>query len=350
MDREKLKHFTTKIFEDMAGAMGVGLAHLGTRTGLFKAMEGRGWMSPEQVVEASGLQSRYVEEWLKGMACAGYLEYEPASGRFQLSPEHAYLLASDGTDHFAGGLFGMAPALLGVAPQVVQAFKEGGGVNFEDYGEEGILALDLINRGNYENRLVDYWLEAMPEVIECLRRGARALDVGCGTGHVVLTLARAFPNSQFLGIDIDASSIASARSNAQRQDLAERATFRVGDVSSLGPAEEFDLISAFDCVHDLADPLGTLRGLRRHLHRDGTVFVVEPKAADRLEDNQHPIGAMFYGFSVFHCMTQSLARGGPGLGTCLGPARTEALMLEAGFSECRVLDLKSQVNSFYAVR
>ncbi len=349
MDKDKLKTFTAEIFRDMAGAMTAGLAYVGTRTGLFRAMAGKGAMTVRQVVEASGLQRRYVEEWLKGMVAARYLEYDAARETYTLPDEHAYLLASDGSDHFAGGLFHMVPALLRVAPQVAEAFAKGGGVPFHEYGDEGILALDLINRGNYEHRFASYWLQALPQVVARLESGARVLDVGCGVGRVPLALARAFPNSRFVGVDVDEASIAEARGRAATEGLAERVRFHAGPLQGLAADAPFDLITACDCVHDFAAPHEVLREVRQRLQPEGTLLVIEPKAADRLEDNINSVAAMFYGFSVFHCMTQSLAQGGPGLGTCMGPARTEALMREAGFGRFEVLDLKSQVNQFYAV-
>ena len=349
MDQDKLKTFTHQIFRDMAGAMSVGLGYIGVRTGLFKAMQGQGRMNLDQVVEVSGLQSRYVEEWLCGMASAGYMDYDPRDMTFNLPDEHAFLIASDGTDHFAGGLYGMATSVLSVAPEVAVAFKEGGGVPFEAFGEEGVNAVDLANRGNYENKLVSYWLPTMPEVVEKLENGARALDVGCGTGHVSLVLGEAYSDSEFVGVDLDEASIEKARDNAKKRGLSDRVRFESKPLAALDP-QGFDLITTCDCVHDFSDPGGTLVDIRNQLKPDGTLFVIEPKAADKLEDNCHPIGTMFYGFSVFHCMTQSLANNGPGLGTCMGPARTEELIREAGFDHFEKLDIKSQVNLFYAVR
>ena len=339
MDKEKARQSIDKVFRDMSGAMSAGMAYLGTRTGLFRAMAGKGPMRLEQVIAASHLQPRYVEEWLKGMACAGYLVFSPEKSTFELPEEMAYFVASDGTDHFVGGMWEMVPALLRVAPKVAESFEKGGGVPFSEFGPDCIHALDLINRGQYEHRLASYWLKALPDSAAKLAAGGSVLDFGCGSGRVCVSLAKAFPTAKVLGYDIDAQSLEKARRAGDglkidfRQDL---------------PAEKFDLVTICDCIHDLAAPLETLKQVHSLVKPDGTLFIIEPKAADRLEDNLNPVATMFYGFSLFHCMTQSLARGGPGLGTCLGPAGTEKLVREAGFGGFRMLDLKSQTNLFYA--
>ena len=332
----------------MAGAMTAGMVYLGVKTGLFRVMANRGAMQAHEVVKASGLQPRYVEEWLKGMVAAGYLAYDPAAQTFALPEEHAYFLASEDTDHFVGGLFAMVPPLMRVAPQVARAFAEGGGVRFEEFGPECVSALDLINRGQYEQRFTDYWMKAVPEAAARLRAGGRALDVGCGSGRVCIALAKAFPAAEVIGIDPDAESIRRARAAAAAEGV--QTSFRVGDTATLQKNSGFDFITLCDALHDLAEPVKTLEQMRVLLKPEGMLFIVEPKAADRLEDNRNPVAATFYGFSVFHCMTQSLARGGPGLGTCLGPAATEALVHRAGYTRFERLDIKSLTNLFYAAR
>ena len=350
MDKDRLKAFSEKIFSDMAGAMVAGLGYVAVRTGLFNTMQGKGPMKVDDVVRASGLQPRYVEEWLKGMVAARYLDYDPAAEAYTLPEELGYLVASEGTDHYMGGLFRMATALLAIAPKVSEAFVKGGGVPFSEYGEDCVTALDEMNRGNYEHRFGSYWLKALPGVAERLTEGGRMLDVGCGVGRVSMSLARTFPKAYFVGVDTDPASVERASREAGALGLQNRVRFLAQSASALDASQKFDLITICDCVHDLAKPTATLAEIRSLLKPDGVVFVVEPKAADKLEDNRHPIAAMYYGISVFHCMTQSLAKGGPGLGTCMGPARTSALMREAGFSRIEVLDIKSQVNSFYAAR
>src|SRR5688500_14231825 len=245
MDREKTKRVAEQVFRDMAGAMTAGMVYVGTRTGLFRAMQGKGAMGLQEVVDASGLQARYVEEWLKGMASAGYLDYEPATQRYALSDEHAYFLASDGSDHFAGGMFEMVPVLMRVAPRVAEAFAKGGGVRFEEFGPECVTALDLINRGQYEHRFTDYWLQSLPEVAARLRAGGRMLDVGCGSGRVCLAFAKAFPQAEIVGIDPDEASIARAR------ELHSKVRFLATTTAKLERGEGFDLVTLCDCIHDL---------------------------------------------------------------------------------------------------
>src|SRR3972149_9732047 len=182
MNKDQVKVFADKVYADMAGAMAVGMAYVGIKTGLFRAMAGKGRFHVDEVVQASGLHSRYVGEWLNGMAAAGYLHYDPTAQTYLLPEEHAYLVASDGTDHFMGGLFYFAPVLLGVSPKVADAFRTGGGVRFQDFGPECVVALDMISSGQYEQRLASYWLAKLPDVVQRLENGGRGLVVGWGGG------------------------------------------------------------------------------------------------------------------------------------------------------------------------
>ncbi len=350
MDKDKVKLFSEKVFADMAGAMTAGMAYLGVKTGLFRAMAGAGPMTLEEVVARSGLERRYVEEWLNGMTAARYLAYDPAARTFALPEEHAYLLASDDTDHFMGGLFAVAPAMLRVAPAVAEAFEKGGGVPFAECGPDCVIGLDLINRGTYAHRFTSYWLAAIPTVVSALKEGGRVLDVGCGAGRVAIAIAKDFPRAEIVGLDPDALSIRQAEAAAEDAGLSARIRFIHGTTGTIERGPGFELITACDCVHDFAAPVETLAEIRVLLKPGGTLFIIEPKAADALERNINPIATMFYGFSLFHCMTQSLAQGGPGLGTCMGPKRTEALIREAGFRHFEQLEIKSPVNLFYAAR
>jgi len=350
MDKTKIKGFAEKVYKDMAGAMAMGMAYIGAEKGLFAAMSGQGPMTKEAIVKATNLQPRYVEEWLSGMTTAGYLEYDPTKKTFSLADELSFLVHSEGTDHYMGGLFYATPSLFKNVPAVAEAFEKGGGVRFDEFGGECVDALDLMNSGQYEQRLASYWLPQLPEVVEYLNRGCRVLDVGCGAGRVAMSIAEAFPNATVVGLDPDEPSIRRAQNAAAGKGLEEKITFTIGTTNDQEYEEQFDLITAFDCVHDFAEPLTTLREIRTLLSPEGTLLIVEPSAADNLEDNIHALGTVYYGFSIFHCMTQSLANGGVGLGTCMGPAKTKALLLDAGFSKCEQLDIRSQTQLFYAAQ
>ncbi|MEQ8660426.1 MAG: class I SAM-dependent methyltransferase [Gammaproteobacteria bacterium] len=349
MDKEKMKAMAERVFRDVAGGMAAGLAWLGTETGLFRALADGGPMNTAALARHSGLVPRYVDEWARAMVAAGYLEYDPAADTFALPEEHAYLLASDDTDHFMGGLFGMVPPLMTVAPRVRDAFRDGGGVPFADFPGECRHAIDVMNRGNYEHRLVSYWLQQLPDPVARPAAGGPAHDLGCGTGQVVVALARGFPASTVTGVDPDTHSIAAARAAIAAAGVGN-AELVEATLDAVPAAPGFDLVTACDCLHDMPDPLAVLRQVYERLSADGVLLVIEPRVSDRLEENVHPIAAMFYGFSVFHCTTQSLAHGGAGLGACMGPSRTRALFAEAGFGRIDELDIRSPVNLFYAVR
>ncbi|MEQ8230691.1 MAG: methyltransferase domain-containing protein [Gammaproteobacteria bacterium] len=349
MNKEKMKSMAERVFRDVAGGMAAGLAWLGTETGLFRALAGAGPMTADALAAQTGLVPRYVDEWARAMVAAGYLDYEPADDTFTLPEEHAYLLASDETDHFMGGLFGMVPPLMTVAPRVRDAFREGGGVPFADFPGECRHAIDVMNRGNYEHRLVSYWLQQLPDTVARLDAGGRALDVGCGTGQVVAALGRGFPASRIVGVDPDAHSIAAAQAAVSAAGV-DNVELVEATLDAIPVAPGFDLVMACDCLHDMPDPVAVLRQVHERLTDDGVLLVIEPRVSDRLEENVHPVAAMFYGFSVFHCTTQSLAHGGAGLGACMGPTRTRALFAEAGFERVEELAIRSPVNLFYAVR
>jgi SAM-dependent methyltransferase len=346
VDKKRVAEFAGTVYRDMAGAMTIGMAYLGARTGLFAALAKAGPVTSADLAEATTLQPRYVEEWLNGMTAAGWLEHDETAGTFLLPDEHAYLVASEGTDHYMGGLFLAGPSLLSQAPGVAQAFRDGGGVAFDAFGVDWIEAMDLMNGGAYAHRLASYWMAQVPDAAARLEAGGRALDVGCGVGRVALALAAAYPAAEVVGIDPDPGSIAMAR-QAAAEAGAERIRFIEGTISDLPGTDRYDFATLFDCLHDLTDPAATLAAIRGRISPAGALMVMEPKAADRRADNVNPLGAVYYGFSLFHCMTQSLAQGGPGLGTCLGPERTMALLREGGFSDVVALPIKSQINLFY---
>ena len=350
MNKERAQQFMMKVVGDMGTALAAGLVYIGDQVGLFKAMTGTGPLTSEQLGEKTGVHARYIEEWLSAMVCAGYLEYEPKAQTYLLPDEHAMYFSDPATEYYLGGLFKGLPRLMWAVPRVARAFEQGGGVSVQEFGDEFPYALEHMNRGVYENRLVKVWLPAMPDVVQRLEHGGRMLDVGCGTGVVPILIAKAYPQAQVTGLDLDARSIEIARGYAAQAGLGDRVRFVQGSADDLSGEAGYDFISSFDCVHDLTDPLGVLGRIRSSLAPGGTYLMVEPKAADRLEDNMNPFGKMLYGISCLHCVSQSLAVGGPALGACWGETRARELAGQAGFGHFATLKIRSPVQSFYELK
>ena len=349
MDKQRIASFADTVYRDVAGAMTIGMAYVGLRTGLFSALAESGPVTATALAERAGLHLRYVEEWLNGMTAAQWLEHDEETGTFTLPDEHTFLLDSEGTDHYMGGLFLACHSLTKLAPQIVDVFRNGGGIPFDAFGPEWIEAVDLLNSGAYANRLASYWMAQIPDVAARLEEGGRAFDVGCGVGRAAMALGAAYPSAEILGVDMDTRSIAQARDAAEQAGLSHVKFFE-GSIADVSKGDGYDFATLFDCLHDLTEPVETLGQIRSLLKPEGALMVMEPMAADRLVDNINPLGAIYYGFSTFHCMTQSLAQGGPGLGTCLGPTRTLELLREGGFSHAEALPIKSQTNSFFVAR
>jgi 2-polyprenyl-3-methyl-5-hydroxy-6-metoxy-1,4-benzoquinol methylase len=350
MDKDKSTRFMLKVVGDVATAMAAGLLVVGDQAGLFRQMAGAGPISAPGLAERSGVRLRYVEEWLAAMAGAGYIEYEPQSDRYTLPDEHAQFLTDPASEYYLGGLFGSLPGLLSMAPKLAEAFRTGSGISFADFGSGMPQMLEVMNRPVYEARLVRHWLPALPEVMARLQAGGRALDVGCGTGVVPITLAKAFPDATIAGIDLDARSIEIARGYARDAGLQDRVRFTAQPIEALPAQPRWDLISTFDVMHDLPDPVGAMRHIRAALNDGGSFLMVEPKVADDLETNLgNPFARMFYGISCLHCVPQSLAQGGLGLGACWGEKRARALAAEAGFTRFERLGIRTAGLAFYAL-
>jgi SAM-dependent methyltransferase len=259
-------------------------------------------------------------------------------------------LADDNSPSFLAGFFQNVPAMVNVAPRVAEAFVKGGGVPFSEYGPDLVAGIDRSNRAQYQFHLVKRWLPAMPQVMERLQAGGSAADVGCGSGYPSILMAQAFPQSRFYGFDVSEESLERARADAQRKGVADRVEFQRASATALPNNPKFDVITSFDAIHDMVDPRGVLRSIRQALADDGTYFMVEPKAGDTLAENLGPMGAMLYSMSTLHCMTVSLAHGGEGIGTAIGPTKVRELAEAGGFTRVRRLPIEHLAQAFYEIR
>ncbi len=323
---------------------------IGDRLGLFKDLAEKGPATSAELAARAGINERYAREWLGGMASAGYLEYDPSSGRFALPPEHAPALAQESGPVFFGGMFQMLPSGFHRLDRLVDIFREGGGVTQSEYGPNWWEGMERFTAGWFENHLLQEWVPAMPDVKAKLEGGATVADIGCGSGRALFKLAEAFPNSRYVGYDISEAQIERARTNAHEAGLQDTVHFRLHDVVE-GLPEQYDVITTFDVIHDAIDPRGLLRAIRQGLKPDGSYVCLDINCSDKLEENIGPLGAMFHGFSVLYCMTTSLAHHGEGLGT-LGfhEKAAEEMCREAGFSAVRRLPLENPFNNVYEIR
>lgn len=350
MDKAKRERFVKQVMDYVTGASLTGMIYIGDRVGLFKALAGAGPLSVTETARKAGLQERYVREWLSAMAAAGVVTYDADSERFTFPEEHAAILADENSPSFLGGFFQTAPAMLTVAPRVADAFAKGGGVPFSDYGGDLVAGIDRSNRAQFQYHLVKRWLPTIPEVIARLETGARVADVGCGSGYPSILMAQAFPRSRFYGFDVSEESLERARADARNKGVAERVEFQRVSATALPETPKFDFITSFDAIHDMVDPRGAVRAIRRALANDGTYMMMEVKGGETLTENLNPLGALMYSMSTLHCLTVSLAHGGEGIGTLMGERKARELAEEAGFTRFRRLPIEHAMNVFYEIR
>jgi len=332
IDEASVEAFVGRAIGDLAGAMTTVFCALGDRLGLLKALADDGPATSGELAARLGLQERYVREWLRGMAAAGYLDPDPESARFALPAEHVPVLSQETGPMFFGGVYQELLGALSTLDRVADAFRSGGGVPQEAFSPDFWEGMERFTASWFENLLLSEWLPAAPEVLSGLEQGARVADVGCGAGRALIKLATAFPNSRFTGYDASHAQLERARANATRSGLADTIEFERRDVAAEGLHHRFDVITTFDVVHDAVDPLALLKAICTGLEPVGTYLLLETNSADHAHDNQGPIAQVLYGFSLLYCMTSSLAHNGAGLGTCGLPEREiRRLTADAGF-------------------
>jgi 2-polyprenyl-3-methyl-5-hydroxy-6-metoxy-1,4-benzoquinol methylase len=305
VDQAKTEAFLGKVLTDTSGLTTTILASIGDRLGLFKHLA-QAPATSAQLAARAEINERYAREWLGAMASAGYVAYDAESRRFTLPAEHMPVLAQEYGPFFFGGMHQMLVGMAGPLNQLIQAFRQGGGVPQAAYDHNMWDGLERTTAGWFENLLIPVWLPAMPAVQAKLEHGALVADVGCGRGRAMIKLAHAFPRSRYVGYDSFEPTIAQATAAALAAGVADRVHFEHRDVSK-GLPEQYDVITTFDVIHDAIDPRGLLQAIRQSLRADGRYVCLDINCAEQLEGNAGPLGSLFYGFSVLYCMTTSLA-------------------------------------------
>jgi hypothetical protein len=348
-DAARAEAFGGRMLEVLNNAATALFLSVGDRLGLFDTMAEVGPAASDKLAAAAGLEERYVREWLGGLVVAGIIEYDAAGGTYWLPPEHAATLTkAAGVDNLA--FFAQyLPLLATVEDELVEVFRHGGGIPYSSYPRFQSLQAQESARV-YDATLVDVVVPLVPGARERLEAGIDVIDIGCGCGHAANVLARAFPQSRFNGIDMSDEGIAAARAEATAWGLTN-VRFEVGDATTLSPSS-FDLVTAFDVIHDLARPAEVLAQVSASLRPDGVFLMADMAASSHLEENVgHPFGPLLYGFSLFHCMTVSLAQGGAGLGTVWGEQVARTMLAEAGFGPVDTAAVDGDpVNLYYICR
>jgi SAM-dependent methyltransferase len=332
LDMTKLEPLLGTMVNELGAAANAALVLTGDKLGLFRALAKDGPLTSAGLAAKTGTHERYIREWLAAQAASGFVTYEAAVEGFSLSPEQAAVFADEESlFNMTGGFYSLS-AVFTDEPKLTEAFKTGKGVGWSEHSNCLFCGVDRFFRPGYKAHLLAEWLPALDGVVEKLERGAKVADVGCGHGSSTLIMAKAFPNSQFVGIDFHGASIAHAREHVGDLDNVHFETARAQDYPSSG----YDLVTMFDALHDMGDPVGATAHIRKTLKRDGTLMLVEPRAGDSLADNLNPVGRVFYAFSASVCVPSGLGQEvGEVLGGQAGDKRIGEVVHKGGFTRFR---------------
>jgi SAM-dependent methyltransferase len=334
LDVDKLNAFVGQFVGDLGAAVHAGMVVIGERLGLYKALASASMTSTELAAKTK-TDERYVREWLASQAAGGYVSYDEKTNTFYLSAEQAFALSNEDSPAYLPGAFELALGSLAAVPRIIESFRSGAGMGWHEHDDGVFHGCEKFFRPGYAVNLVSAWIPSLHDVQKKLEGGAKVADVGCGKGASTLLMAKAFPKSQFFGFDYHDKSIEGARATAGREGVADRITFEVASAKGY-PGRDYDLVTVFDCLHDMGDPVGAAAHVRQSLAKDGTWMIVEPFANDALKDNLNPVGRVYYSFSTLLCTPCSRSQEvGLCLGAQAGEARVREVVTAGGFSRFR---------------
>jgi SAM-dependent methyltransferase len=334
LDEGKLMEFIGRFVGDLGATIAAGNVVVGHRLGLYRAMVDAPGTS-DDLARSTDCDPRYIAEWLRGQAAGGYVTYDAATDTYSLSEEQAFVLADPDGAIYAPGAFVLALGSLRAEERVAEAFRTGAGIGWHEHDTDVFVGCEQFFRPGYHANLVPAWIPALDGVDEKLQAGAKVADVGCGLGSSTILLAEHYPNSRLMGCDYHDGSIELARKRAADAGVADRISFDVASAQTFG-GTGYDLVTTFDCLHDMGDPLGAATHIRQSLAPDGTWLIVEPFAGDEVADNLNPVGRVYYNFSTFLCVPNALSQpGGYSLGAQAGEQAIGELVTRAGFTRFR---------------
>jgi SAM-dependent methyltransferase len=335
LNETKLNAFMNQAVMDMGAAMHAALVIIGDKLGLYKAMASAGSMTAAQLASKTGTNERYVREWLNANAASSYVTYDASSKTYTLPPEQAFALAVDDSPAFLPGAFQIIGAIMRDEPTITDAFRTGRGVGWHEHDPELFQGTERFFRPNYAANLISQWIPALTGIEAQLKKGIRVADVGCGHGSSTILMAKAFPNSTFVGFDYHPASIEWASKTAKAAGLGDRIAFEVASAKTY-PGKDYGLVTFFDCLHDMGDPVGAAKHVYSTLAPEGSWMIVEPFANDKVEDNLNPVGRIYYSASTMLCTPASCSQEvGLALGAQAGEARLREVVTEGGFKSFR---------------
>ena len=328
--------FAGQVVGDVAAALSGVLTSLGHKLGLYKAMAGAGSLTPDALAKKTSLTERYVREWLNNQTAGGYVIYDPASKTYELPNAHVPVLADESSPVFLIPALEVAASLWFDEDKIANAFRSGDGIAWADHHERLFCGTEALFKPGYKTSLIADWIGALDGVTDKLSQGGKIADIGCGHGASTILMAQAFPTATVRGFDNHLRSVETARKRAREESVGDNLAFDAATAKNF-PGNDYDLVCYMDCLHDMGDPLGAARHAFAALKPGGTVLLVEPAAADALEDNINPVSRLYYAASTGVCTPCSKSQEvGTALGAQAGPARLSALLKEAGFATVRV--------------
>ena len=334
LDEGKLNEFLGRFVSDLGATAAAGNVVIGHRLGLFRALA-QGPATAEQLASRTETAPRYIAEWLRGQAAGGYVQYDADSDTYSMTEEQAFALVNPDGAVYAPGAFVLALGVLKANDRITAAFSSGEGMGWHEHDEDVFIGCEQFFRPGYIANLVPAWLPALDGVVGKLEAGGKGADLGCGLGASTVLLGLAYPQSAFTGSDYHERSIELARKRAADAGVADRVQFEVAPATGFS-GSDYDLVTTFDCLHDMGDPLSAAKHVRRALAADGTWMVVEPAAADDVTGNLNPVGRVYYNFSSQLCVPSALSQpGGFALGAQAGEAAIRRIVTDAGFTRFR---------------
>ena len=335
LDQDKLNAFVMKFVGDLGASMQGPNILLGEQLGLYKALAAGGPMTPKELADKTGTAERYVREWLGGQAASGYVNHDPASGKFMMSPEQAFTLTNEESPVYIPGAFYIVSSIFKDQRKLADVYRSGKGFGWHEHHNDLFVGTEKFFKPGYIANLVGSWLPSLDGVVEKLQRGARVADVGCGYGASTIIMAKAFPNSKFVGYDYHLESIETASNRAYNAGVTGNTDFHVATAKDY-PGNDYDLVTFFDCLHDMGDPEGAAKHVYASLKPEGTWLIVEPNAKESVDENLNPVGRVFYNASSMICVPSSISQEvGLGLGAQASDSDLREVIEGGGFSRLR---------------